>query len=488
MITRDVAAATQREFDLVVVGGGIYGVSLLQEAARRGLSACLCEAGDFGSGTTWNSLRIVHGGLRYLQTLDLRRFFQSVAARRRVARQFPALVRPLKCLMPLYGQGMKRASVMRMALLMNDVLSAHRNSGVAAQVQLPGGRILDASSTRRVFPQVRGDRLEGAAAWSDALMLSSERIVVELLHDACRHGSVALNYTPVTEILARDGVACGVRIRDESTGGTHTVTARAVVNCSGPWVRALAEGLGGDTAQLFRPSIAFNVLLDLTLPCDHALAVAAPQPAAPVLFVLPQARSLLAGTMHLPRPPGTTEAVATEAEIARFLDLLNAAIPDLGARLGNVQRVFAGLLPAAGAGSADLQKREILLDHGKVGGLQNMYSVSGVKFTTANDVARQVLVMAGHTAPVGGDDDSSLPLSSATDLLTDAMALRGGDDASLRTTLQQVVAEESVQCLDDLVLRRTNWGMTEADIQKVLQRVAQLVDLPARAPGAAACG
>src|SRR5688500_16787116 len=108
VIVRDVAATSRREFDLVIIGGGIHGVALLHEAARRGVAACLCEARDFGGATSWNSLRILHGGLRYLQTLDLVRFFDSVAARRRLALMFPRLVRPLTCLMPLYGNSLRR--------------------------------------------------------------------------------------------------------------------------------------------------------------------------------------------------------------------------------------------------------------------------------------------------------------------------------------------------------------------------------------------
>ena len=91
VILRDLPGAAKIEFDLIVVGGGIYGASVLDEAARRGLSACLFDAGDFGCGTSSNSLRILHGGLRYLQTADLRRFFQSVAARRDVARKYSRL-------------------------------------------------------------------------------------------------------------------------------------------------------------------------------------------------------------------------------------------------------------------------------------------------------------------------------------------------------------------------------------------------------------
>jgi glycerol-3-phosphate dehydrogenase len=482
MITRDFAAASRREFDLVIIGGGIYGVALLREAARRGLSVCLCEAHDFGGATSWNSLRIIHGGLRYLQTLDLRRFFQSVAARRRWALQFPTLIRPLDCLMPLYGQGMKRVSVMRIALLMNDILSSHRNEDVAAALRLPCGGVLDAESTRSRFPQVRSAGLEGAAHWSDLFMISSERIVMEFLRDACRAGAVAINYSPVLEIISDGNVARGVRVRDGISGAEHSIAAGAVVNCAGPLLRSFARGKGGDAERIFRPSLAFNMLLDLALPVEGALAVAAPQPGAAVLFVVPQRGSLLVGTRHLSRPAETIEAIATDAEILQVLADLNQAIPGLNAALKNVRRVFAGLLPAAAADSDTLVKREVLLDHGKAGGLGRLYSISGVKFTTAQDVGRQTLTMMGLNG-IDADGVSPLPLSPATGILTDARQFLDAEPGFAGSTLRRVIEEEAVHCQDDLILRRTNWATTEVDLGLVRARTAQLANLPLRMPG-----
>jgi glycerol-3-phosphate dehydrogenase len=481
MIRRDFSAATRGEFDLLVIGGGIYGVSLLREAARRGLRACLCEAEDFGGGTSWNSLRTVHGGLRYLQTLDLPRFFQSVAARRRLARLFPTLLRPLEVMMPLYGRGLKRVAVMRAALLVNDLLSARRNAGVAPAVRLPMGRVRNAAATQRAFPQVRAAGLEGAASWSDYLMVSSERIVIELLHDACRRGAVALNYAPVLELTSVGNTARGVRVRDTRTDEVRTIAARSVVNCTGPQVRSLARGQGGDVEALFQPSLAFNLMLEVRLPVRCALAVAPPDPGAAVLFVIPQAGTVLAGTMHVPRPADTVEAAPTTAEIEQFLGLLNAAIPGLDAGTVNVRRVFAGLLPVTVAGSVELANREVLLDHGRSSGLAGVYSVSGVKFTTAIDVARQALAMMS----VGRDrvpDRSELSLSPASDLLTDARNLWTWEPAAIRSALRQVIEDEAVQCVDDLVLRRTNWAATEADLERVRERVVRLVG-PEQLPG-----
>jgi len=486
MIIRDFAAATGREFDLVIVGGGIYGVSLLQQAARCGLSACLCEARDFGSGTSWNSLRIVHGGLRYLQTMDLPRFFQSVAARRRMAQQFPSLLRPLRCVLPLYGEGLKRVSVMRVALWINDLLSAQRDAGLSEALRLPAGGVLDAEATRRECGWVRGEQLQGAAYWSDYAMVSSERIIIELLHDACRHGAVALNYAPVQEVTINAGVARGVLVRDAITGKERTIAARTVVNCAGPRVRELARGNGGDTVRLFRPSLAFNILLDVALPGDSALAVAPPQRGAPILFVVPQPGSTLAGTMHLPRSVDTVEAVPTEAELEHFLTLLNAAIPGLNARRHNICRIFAGLLPAAAGLSAKLAKRAVLEDHGKAGGCKGLYSVSGVKFTTANNVAREILERFIGCHP--DDEVSAAPLAQETAVLTDARSLWTLDDATLSELLERVANEEAVRNLEDLVLRRTNWGVGELDLERIRERLTGLWRPPDALRRGLACG
>ena len=136
-----------RPYDLVVIGGGIHGVALAFEAARRGYRPLLLERHDFGGGTSWSNLRIIHGGLRYLQSMDLRRFRESVAERRWFLQHFPDLIRPLPCLMPLYGHGLKRPGFLRLALAANDLLGLHRDRGLDEGVRLPRGRVLSAGET-----------------------------------------------------------------------------------------------------------------------------------------------------------------------------------------------------------------------------------------------------------------------------------------------------------------------------------------------------
>jgi glycerol-3-phosphate dehydrogenase len=226
---------------------------------------------------------------------------------------------------------------------------------------------------------------------------------------------------------------------------------------------------------LFRPSLAFNVLLEATLPTESAVAVAAPTPRAHVSFLVPQRGTVLAGTVHLARPPGTVEAAPTTREIEDYLAQLRAAIPGFDVGMQHVRRVFAGLLPARADLSADLAKREVLVDHGVAGGPQRLFSVSGVKYTTAQLVANRVLGLLGDRgAPAVAVEERELPIVAPTPLLTDARRLWSDDRAAVRAALLETAAEEAARSVDDVVIRRTNWATTEPDLERVRARVLEL--------------
>ncbi|HEV7517833.1 MAG TPA: FAD-dependent oxidoreductase, partial [Thermoanaerobaculia bacterium] len=233
-IWRDLERAARTRFDLLVVGGGVYGIALALEASRRGLSALLVERDDFGAATSANSLRIVHGGLRYLQSFDLSRFRVSVAERRWFLRCFPDLVLPLPCLMPLYspprGGALRRVTPLRLALAGDGLLERRRNVGVRADRLLPKGRILDAQEAARFCPAIDCEGLVGGVLWYDATMPDSERLLIEMLRWACACGAQALNYLTAERLLAEGGQATGAAVRDRLSGKLFDVHAHRVVN------------------------------------------------------------------------------------------------------------------------------------------------------------------------------------------------------------------------------------------------------------------
>jgi glycerol-3-phosphate dehydrogenase len=467
VIARDPETAARTSWDLVVVGGGVYGVGVALEAARRGLRPLLLERGDFGGETTWNSLRIVHGGLRYLQSLDLPRFRESVRERRWFLRHFPDRVEPLPCLMPLYGEGARRPSILAAALAANHLLSATKNLGVRGDRKLPWGGIASAAEVRRIFPGARPDGLRGGAIWFDAVMPDSERLLVEMLRAACDLGASALNRMEAVSIRVRGERAVGVVARDAETGIERSFDAPVVVNCAGPWAREF-----GDIPDLFHPSLAFNLLFDRPPVSTHAVAVAPPNPGARTYFVTGWKGRLFAGTYHHGCDPSVRTASPSESQIDRFVADLNAAIPGFDLRRGEILRVHAGLLPARRPGSDALAVRETIHDHGAAGGLRGLHSVSGVKWTTARLVGAKTVdrIFPGRRALPFSRSPGPPPPS-----WREFRDLAARDRSAARAVVEAIVRRESVRTPEDLVLRRTGWGSVPSDALEAEALVLELL-------------
>jgi glycerol-3-phosphate dehydrogenase len=460
MITRNPSLAAGQAFDLIIVGGGFYGASLALESARRGLKPLLLEAGDFGSATSWNSLRIVHGGLRYLQSLDLKRFFESVGERKWFLRYFPDLVHPLACMMPLYGEGVYRPAIFRAALQLNDILSRDRNDGVRPQSALGPSRILEAAETAAAFPEVERDGLQGAAHWFDGAMPDSQRVLIEMLRWAAAAGATSLNYVRAERLVASGAQTEGIVGRDTLSGTALEFRAPVVVNCGGPWCREIASALDRDVPRLFSPAVAFNLLLDYKPNFNTAVAVRPRLPGARTYFLYPWKGLLLAGTYHASCPRGFQDGAPREDQVADFVKHLGVAIPGSQLTSSHVLRVHWGFMPARSVGSWEPSHREVLHAHGNQGGPKGLYSVSGVKLTTARLVAEKML------RRILSDSEKQLPPPLVDRPLQSAPPPgRSEFEALLRNNRQgaqelvhNIIDRESVVCWDDLLLRRTDWG------------------------------
>jgi glycerol-3-phosphate dehydrogenase len=494
-IPRLPAESASKEYDLIVVGGGIYGVALAFEAARRDYRPLLLERDDFGGGTSWSSLRIIHGGLRYLQNLDMRRFRESVAERRWFLRHFPDLVRPLPCLMPLYGHGLKRPSIFRLALACDDLLALDRNWDLEARARLARGKVLSRWETMRLFPQARRHGLIGGALWWDAVMLSSERVLMELLSWACSCGATALNYVEVERVLSEHGRITGVEARDRVAGRVHRFAADRVINATGPRSRIFAERIDPGVPALFRPTLAFNLLIDRPPPAEAAVAVQ-PQPEEQIYFVLPWKGRTLAGTFHAGLPESALEPTVGEDHVAHFLGDLNVAIPGLDLTPQQVLHVYAGLLPGRRAGSAELAKRAVIHDHGSHGGPRGLHSVSGVKFTTARRVAEDTLraIFGRQLRPPSSATGRPRPLFDlAGQTLLSAGTRCDGEAGEKEALARRIIREEAVVRAEDLLLRRLDSAAALADwdraseilrgaLASALPDAGSLPQLPPRRP------
>lgn len=275
---------------------------------------------------------------------------------------------------------MRRPAILRLALRMNDLLSREGT--------LPKGQWLSPTEVMDLFPGVDRRGLCGGALWYDVVAPDPERLIASVLRWARSLGAVVLDQVEATDLLTAGGRVTGVRAVDRRSGRSLEIHARTVVNCAGPWSREIARRFDRDVPHLFRPMLAFNLLLDREPPSRAALAVAAPEVGAQTWFLLPMGDSFLAGTAYT-SARGKEEP--SEEEVAGFLAAVNAAVPGLNARRGEVARVLWGRLPAMAEGSTVPARRPVIHDHGRHGGPEGLVSVSGVKLTTARAVSEKAL-------------------------------------------------------------------------------------------------
>ena len=481
MIERSASNIAGQRFDLIVVGGGIHGVCVALEAAQRGVQPLLIEAGDVGSATSHNSFRILHGGLRYLQNLDLARFFESVRERRWFARTMPELVRPLPCLLPLYGRGLKRRSLFGPAVMLNDALACRRNAGVAPEARLPSGGILTRKQTLARVPTVEARGLQGAGLWYDATLRSPSRALMRLLRWMAALGGAAVNYTEACELIWQRQMVRGVRARDRTSGEYCEFEAPAVVNAAGPWAHEFARtcdsAMGPHT--LSYPSLAFNVVLDQPPPANEALAIETVGPNRQIYFARPFGDRTLLGTAHAPYAKEDTTPDVTAEHIQRFIGEVNAAMPKLRLSADAVDQVMAGLLPATEPGGTKLTDRPTIYDHARHGGPRGLVSVSGIKYTTARATAeRTVKHLVGNRLSgnkSAGERPSERIAQPATPSwpvsLLDPTEAIGASESAFNATVDRLYNEEAARTADDIVDRRTEWGNDPRHRETLRRRV-----------------
>ena len=401
---RNPAQLANQKYDVLIIGGGIYGVFAAWDAALRGLSVAMVEKGDFGHATSSNTLRIIHGGLRYLQHGDIRRMRQSIRERKILLRIAQHLVQPLPFVVPTYGHRMRGKEIFSLALLMNDFIGFDRNHQQDPQKHIPRGRIISKDEILRLFPGSERKGLNGGAVFYDGQMANSERLILAVARSAVKAGADLANYVEVTGLLEKKNRVVGVTAEDVLTGEKLEVRAGIVVNATGPWLdRVLCFQNRYIPKRKLKLSKAFNLVVNRQLTSHRAVGVYSKSrfndrdavfgKSSRLFFITPWYHRSLIGTAHLPYDGDLDNFKVTDAEIQAFLNEVNAAYPAAELKRQDVTFIYWGLLPAVAYGSTNVQltKRHRIHDHGTEGGLDGLISVQGVKFTEARHVAEKVV-------------------------------------------------------------------------------------------------
>ncbi|MGF1492965.1 MAG: FAD-dependent oxidoreductase [Microcoleaceae cyanobacterium] len=520
-MNRNLTALTNQVFDVLVVGGGIYGACVAWEASLRGLSVALVEQADFGGATSANSLKTIHGGFRYLQNADFKRMRESIYERRTLMRIAPHLIHPLPVMVPTYGYGMKGKEALTIALAINDLVSWDRNRLADTQKHIPRGRVVSRERCQTLLPEIRSTGLTGGAIFYDAQVYNSERLTLAFLKSACRAGAQVANYVQVTGFLRQGDRVCGVQVQDR-LGSTQTsdrfdIQARMVINTTGPWFNNIQELLHGRPLKAPQ-QWAKAVNLVTTRPLFQTYAVGLPgssEIGSRFLFVAPWRGCSIVGTWYKVYQDRPEQLQVTEVETLEFLQQINQAYPGAKLKRDEVAWVHQGILPSYGVDpktGEPLSSRHYQIHDHRQDGVAGVLSVLGVKYTTARDVAQkvvdQVFQIWGKRSPEstsartkvdGGEIEDfiaflqqaihreSLPAEITRRLVYNygsaysqvLSCLQDSGPNSLPDHLAVAQAEtcyavqqEMAQTLGDVIFRRTEWGSGGYPGDDVLQLCA----------------
>jgi glycerol-3-phosphate dehydrogenase len=454
-VQRDLDRLTERTFDLLVVGGGIYGLTLAYDAAQRGLAVALVERDDFGCATSFNHLRTIHGGLRYLQQLDLSRARESVRERRTLARIAPHAVVPMPFALPLYRSITRGRLAMRAGFLVDRLVAAGRNRDVPSALRLPAGHVVSRHTAIERFPGLRRRGLTGAAHWYDYVTPEADRLTFSWAQAAAAHGAVVANHVEATGIAKEGHRVAGAAVIDRLTGRAFDVKAQVVVNACGGAIDRLLGTVG------VASGIPMLKAMNLVTTRDAGdVALGGRSAAGRHLFLVPWRRRAIFGTWESPAVCAPNDFGARPGEVASFIGELNEAFPALDLKPGDVTLVHRGVVPAvANGGRVSLAGHEQFRDHAG-DGVDRLLTVVGAKYTTARAVAERVAdrVMQKLSGKHGScrTAATTLPGGHVRDVaLTVAEARREYDDLVPSDAIPHLVAAYGSGYREILELART---------------------------------
>lgn len=334
-----VKAATLKEFDIAVIGGGIVGAGLAQDAASRGLSVILLEKRDFASGTSSKTTKLIHGGLRYLEQLHFGLTRQLLHERALLEKLAPHMVKDFSFVLPVLKEkrffGLKAELGLTLYdFLAMDVIKDHRHT------RLSHREVLESA------PGLSTTEITGGLRFHDCITDDS-RLVMEVVKSACKQGATAINYMEVTGFQIENGKAVAIKCHDCYSGGDIEIRAKAYINAAGIWSDKLMQMLDPAWHPRCSPAKGIHIMVPQSA-FETNTALFLPTKDNRYVFVVPWQRAVMIGTTDTGYAGDNDNPLANVEEVDYLISVVNSYSGKNKLTRSDVIASWAGLRPLVG--------------------------------------------------------------------------------------------------------------------------------------------
>jgi len=413
---------SERFFDLIVIGGGITGAGVARDASLRGLSCLLLEKGDFASGVTSKSTRLIHGGLRYLANFEMDLVAESLRERAILRKQAPYLIHPMPILIPIYQGDPHGRAVLSLGIHLYDLLSHEKD--------IPHYFTSNREKTLGFEPRLNQEGLIGSALFYDHQIIMPERLVIENIISARAAGARLLNYARAEKIEETiNGII--VTAKDTLTGTIATYRSKVLINAAGPWIDTVRQAGDIDHTKIIFPTKGTHLVLPKL--SDQALFVTSRD--GRMFFIIPFGACSLIGTTDTKYSGDLDEVHADQDDVDYLLTESRRILPKMNLTKESILYTYAGIRPLAFSGGSEykISRKHRVIQEGRN---NRIITIAGGKLTTYRNMAKDVV------------DAACRVLGNRTRCVTDKNSLPGGlpmdYEEYLREALPEMAARHKV--------------------------------------------
>ena len=367
---------SNEHFDLAIIGGGITGAGIARDAAMRGMKVALIEKGDFASGTSSKSSKMIHGGLRYLKQLDIKLVKESLREREVLMHLAPHLVQPTPYLIPSY-KGRREKIELQIGMMGYKVLSASKS--------IAPYRKLSADEVIRQEPTLNRSNLHGGFIYYDCLV-DDARLTLATLKSAAEHGAAIANYVKGVGLDISNGTTNGVHFQNVLGDSSGTINANVVVNATGPWTDTV-RAYDGENGRFLRPTKGIHLVVGRRKLNVHHIVIHFTHDER-TIFVVPHGEFTYIGTTDTDYSGSLDEVYADSEDVSYLLDNVNQAFEDTHLTIEDVVSTWAGLRPLLDEeGRPSSISRDYRIEMNDEG----LVTVAGGKLTTYRSMAETLV-------------------------------------------------------------------------------------------------